>query len=97
MAPNAPKRNASTTRMSLELDLVYRFGDLFNSFSLKESYLTRLFPNNLARALVFPETEKGWLAQSIIPRPFREFDLPNERGRMSHRINLRARNCLRVH
>jgi hypothetical protein len=75
MAPNAPKRNASTTRMSLELDLVYRFGDLFNSFSLKESYLTRLFPNNLARALVFPDTEKHRLTKAVVARPLCEFDL----------------------
>ena len=32
-----------------------------------------LLPNNLARTLVLSQTEKDRLAQSIIPRPFREF------------------------
>ena len=34
-------------------------------------------PNNLTRTLVFPQTEKDWLAQSIIPRPIREFHFAN--------------------
>jgi hypothetical protein len=41
--------------------------------------LACLFPNHLARLLVFPEAEKNRLSQPIIPRPFREFDLTNHR------------------
>jgi hypothetical protein len=38
-----------------------------------------LFPNHFTHILVFPQTEKDWLAQSIIPRPLRELDLTNHR------------------
>jgi hypothetical protein len=41
--------------------------------------LACLLSHHLIRILVFPETEKHRLAQSIIPRPLLEFDLANNR------------------
>jgi hypothetical protein len=39
----------------------------------KGNKLTCLFPNHFVRILIFPNTEKDWLAEPVIPRPFREF------------------------
>ena len=38
-----------------------------------------MLPNNLTRTLVFPQTEKDCLTQSIIPSPLRELHLTNHR------------------
>lgn len=37
--------------------------------------LVRLLSNHLTRTLVFPDSEKDWLTEAIIPGPFREFHL----------------------
>jgi Tn3 transposase DDE domain len=46
---------------------------------IETSCLTCLLPNDLARALVFPEPEKHRLTQPIIPSPLRELHLTNHR------------------
>jgi hypothetical protein len=40
--------------------------------------LLGFLPNHFLRILVFSESEKDRLAESTIPRPFREFDLADE-------------------
>ena len=39
--------------------------------------LARPFPNHLIRLLVLPDPKKDRLSESIIPRPFRKFNLAN--------------------
>jgi hypothetical protein len=40
-----------------------------------EKILAWLVPKHFARNFVFPESKKNRLTETIIPRPFREFDL----------------------
>jgi len=39
------------------------------------SYLACLLPNHFVRIFVFPDSEKDWLTETIIPGPLREFYL----------------------
>src|SRR4029077_5136361 len=39
------------------------------------SYLACLLPNHFDRIFVFPDSEKDWLTETIIPGPLREFYL----------------------
>src|ERR1700676_4471241 len=41
--------------------------------------LTRLLSNHVTRSLVFPDSEKDWLTETVIPRPLREFYLADHR------------------
>jgi hypothetical protein len=36
-------------------------------------------PEHFVRILVFPDSEKDWLTETIIPRPFSEFYLAEDR------------------
>jgi hypothetical protein len=54
-----------------------KFSKTLNFLFLQRICLARLFPDNLTRTLVLPETEKHRVPQPIIPRSFREFHFGN--------------------